>query len=51
MVTEVIDKEFSEKIETYGTAVSNKTKSFRIKREDLIGDLKLNNMPSSLSTS
>ena len=43
MVTEVIDKEFSEKIETYGTAVSNKTKSFRIKREDLIGDLKLNN--------
>ena len=43
MVTEVIDKEFSEKIETFGTAVSNKTKSFRIKREDLIGDLKLNN--------
>ena len=43
MVTEVIDKEFSEKIETYGTAVSNKTKSFRIKREDLLGDLKLNN--------
>jgi len=43
MVTEVIDKEFSEKIETFGTAVSNKTKSYRIKREDLIGDLKLNN--------
>ena len=43
MVTEVIDKEFSEKIETYGTAVSNKTKSFRIKREDLLEDLKLNN--------
>ena len=43
MVTEVIEKEFSEKIETYGTAVSNKTKSFRIKKEDLIGELKLNN--------
>ena len=43
IVTEVIEKEFSEKIETYGTAVSNKTKSFRIKKEDLIGDLKLNN--------
>ena len=43
MVTEVIEKEFSENIETYGTAVSNKTKSFRIKKEDLIGDLKLNN--------
>ena len=42
MVTEVVDKEFSEKIETFGTAVSNKTKSFRIKKEDLIGDLKLN---------
>ena len=43
IVTEVIEKEFSEKIETYGTAVSNKTKSFRIKKEDLIGELKLNN--------
>ena len=43
IVTEVVKKEFSEKIETFGTAVSNKTKSFRIKKEDLIGDLKLNN--------
>jgi len=43
IVTEVMDKEFSEKIETFGTAVSNKTKSFRIKKEDLIGDIKLNN--------
>jgi len=42
MVTEVVEKEFSEKIETFGTAISNKTKSFRIKKEDLIGDLKLN---------
>jgi membrane fusion protein (multidrug efflux system) len=42
MVTKVVDKEFSEKIETFGTAVSNKTKSFRIKKEDLIGDLNLN---------
>ena len=43
MVTKVVKKEFSEKIETFGTAVSNKTKSFRIKKEDLIGDLELNN--------
>ena len=43
MVTEVVEKEFSEKIETFGTAISNKTKSFRIKKEDLIGDLELNN--------
>jgi len=42
MVIEVVEKEFSEKIETFGTAVSNKTKSFRIKKDDLIGDLKLN---------
>ena len=42
IVTEVVKKEFSEKIETFGTAVSNNTKSFRIKKEDLIGDLKLN---------
>ena len=39
IVTVVAKKEFSE---TFGTAVSNKTKSFRIKKEDLIGDLKLN---------
>ncbi len=43
IVTQVEKKEFSEKIETFGTAVSNKTKSFRIKKEDLIGDLNLNN--------
>ena len=42
IVTEVVKNEFSEKIETFGTAVSNKTKSFRIKKEDLLGDLKLN---------
>ena len=43
MVTKVLEKEFSEKIVTFGTAVSNKTKSFRIKKEDLIEDFKLNN--------
>jgi len=43
IVTEVVNKEFSEKIETFGTAISNKTKSFRIKKEDIIGQLKLNN--------
>ena len=42
IVTEVGKKEFSEKIVTFGTAISNKTKSFRIKKEDLIGDLNLN---------
>ena len=43
IVTEVVKKEFSERIETFGTAVSNKTKSFRIKKDDLIGELNLNN--------
>tara|TARA_B100000579_G_scaffold182873_1_gene149031 strand:+ start:58 stop:966 length:909 start_codon:yes stop_codon:yes gene_type:complete len=42
IVTEVSNKEFSEKIDTFGTAVSNKTKSFRIKKKDLIDDLSLN---------
>ena len=41
IVTEVINKDFSEKIESFGTAVSKKTKSFRIKRSDLINELDL----------
>ena len=28
IVTEVVNKEFSNKIETFGTAISNKSKSF-----------------------
>lgn len=42
IVTEVINKKFSEKIESFGTAVSKKTKSFRIKRSDLVSELNLN---------
>ena len=41
IVTEVIEKEFSEKIETFGTAISKKTKTFKIKKDDLLDDLKL----------
>ena len=41
IVTEVIEKEFSERIETFGTAISNKSKTFKIKKDDLIGELKL----------
>ena len=41
IVTEVVNKDFSEKIESFGTAVSKKTKSFRIKRSDLIDELNL----------
>ena len=43
IVTEVINKQFHESIDTFGTAVSNKTKSFRIKKNDLQDELKLNN--------
>ena len=43
MVTKVIKKEFSEKIETFGTAVSKKSKSFKIKKDELIEDLNLKN--------
>ena len=43
IVTEVIEKEFSEQIETYGTAISKKSKTFKIKKDDLFEDLKLKN--------
>ena len=41
IVTEVVEKEFSEKIESFGTAVSKKTETFRIKKNELISELKL----------
>ena len=43
IVTEVINKKFYESIDTFGTAVSNKTKSYRIKKNDLLNELELNN--------
>jgi membrane fusion protein (multidrug efflux system) len=43
MVTEVVEKKFSEKIETFGTAISKKSKTFKIKKDELFGDLKLKN--------
>ena len=43
IVTEVIKKEFAEKIETFGTAISKKTKTFKIKKDDLFEDLRLKN--------
>ena len=32
IVTEVVEKEFSEKIETFGTAISKKSETFKIKK-------------------
>ena len=36
IVTEVIEKEFSDKIDTFGTAISKKSETFKIKKEDLL---------------
>ena len=41
IVTEVVNKEFYEKIETFGTAISKKSETFKIKKDDLFEDLKL----------
>ena len=41
IVTEVVKKEFSEKIETFGTAISKKSKTCKIKKDDLFKDLNL----------
>ena len=43
IVTEVVKKEFSEKIETFGTAISKKSETFKIKKDDLLSELKLKN--------
>ena len=43
IVTEVINKEFAEKIETFGTAISKKSETFKIKKDDLFEEIKLKN--------
>ncbi|WP_075522582.1 efflux RND transporter periplasmic adaptor subunit [Candidatus Pelagibacter communis] len=43
IVTEVIQKEFSERIDTFGTAISKKSESYKIKKDDLLEELKLKN--------
>jgi membrane fusion protein (multidrug efflux system) len=41
IVTKVIEKEFAEKIQTFGTALSKKSKTFKIKKDDIYEDIKL----------
>ena len=43
IVTKVVQNEFSEKIDTFGTAISKKSETFKIKKDDLFEDLKLKN--------
>jgi len=41
-VTTVKDYNFSQKLETFGTALPNKTKSFRLKKSELLAPIKFN---------
>ena len=41
IVTKVVNKEFAEKIETFGTAISKKSETFKIKKDDLFEDINL----------
>ena len=41
IVTKVIYDQFSEKLETFGTAISSKSKTFKIRKDDLQGELNL----------
>ena len=43
IVTEVIEKKFSDKIDTFGTAISKKSETFKIRKDDLFEELKLKN--------
>ena len=43
IVTKVIQKEFSEKVDTFGTAISKRSETFKIKKDDLFEELKLKN--------
>ena len=43
IVTEVTKKEFSEQVETFGTAISKRSKTFKIKKDDLFEDVNLKN--------
>ena len=41
IVTEVINEKFSEKLETFGTALSSKSKTFKIRKDKVSGEFKL----------
>ncbi|MDA9598661.1 efflux RND transporter periplasmic adaptor subunit [Candidatus Pelagibacter sp.] len=41
IVTEVIYEEFTEKLETFGTAISSKSKTFKIRKDQVSGELEL----------
>ncbi len=43
IVTNVTNEEFSENLETFGTAISSKSKTFKIRKDEVVGELNLKN--------
>ena len=43
IVTEVVKEEFAEKLQTFGTAISSKSETFKVRKNDVIGELDLKN--------
>ena len=43
IVTNVINEQFSEKLETFGTAISSRSKTFKIRKDNVQGELNLKN--------
>jgi len=41
IVTEVVKQEFAEKLATFGTAISSKSETFKIRKNDVVGELNL----------
>ena len=41
IVTEVVKQEFAEKLETFGTAISSKSETFKIRKNDVVDELNL----------
>ena len=41
IVTQVVNEEFNERLETFGTAISNKSKTYKIRKDDVIGQIEL----------
>ena len=39
MVTEVVNEKFAERLETFGTAISSKSKTFKIRKDNVSGEL------------
>ena len=43
IVAEIVNDEFSEKVITFGTAISNKSETFKIRKDNFKGELRLKN--------